>query len=203
MASGNEPPPPPPPTGNASAPSARAVVEGARISRVSSQGFADISRLRQEAAKFERRAYKMRQKAAHHTTRMEKHRHRATVFREREQGLLARIPTLNQEMAEFEKELRAGAAGAGTGAVRSQDQSRIHVKIRKIQERIAGLERKAKDNEHRASVQMQAASEEKVHADMFTERAKGLEAEAAAFTQRADRMQRAAEGDPTGPMAGR
>ncbi len=193
MAQGNEPPPPPYVGSgtSASSPSSRALVEGARSARISSQGFADISKLRQEAAKFERRAFRMRQRSAHYTTQMEKDRHRATVYRERQQRYLSQIPSCQQEMSELEKELRAGASAATP----ARDQSRIHVNIRKLQERIARLERKAEDNEHRAAVQMQAAAEKKVQSDMFAEKAKTLEVEAAAFTQRADRMQRAAEGE--------
>lgn len=181
------PPPPPHDLGNR--------IQDARESRALSQGYADINKLREAAAKWDRMAFKMKHKSAKYTTAMEKHRMSATVLREREQATLAKIPDLEAQMTELEKELQSGASGTASGSVRPRDQSKLHVRIRKLQEKIAGLQRKAKAYEHRASHHMAIAAQKKITSDMFLEKARQFEAEAAGFTARADRLQRATEAE--------
>jgi hypothetical protein len=171
--------------------------------RFLSMGYASIAKLREEASKYEKMAFKERHRSAKLTTSMEKLRHRATVLREKEQATLGKIPDLEADMNEQQKMLQLGASGTATGAVQPHDQSKIHVKIRKIQQKIAGLQRKAKTLEHRAAHNLQVASQKKVLSDLHIEKAKQWEAEARSYTLMADRMQKATEPETLAPGLGR
>lgn len=184
----------PPPSGS--------TLDTDRSARFMSLGVANINKLREEAAKYEKMAFKERHRASKLTTTMEKHRHRATVLREKEQAVLGRIPELESDQKEQEKMLQMGASGTASGAVAAHDQSKIHVKIRKIQQKMAGLQRRAKNLEHAAAHHLQIASQKKVLSDMHIEKAKQWEAEARAYTLMADRMQKATEPDSLAPTLG-
>lgn len=173
-----------------------------RSARFMSMGYASIAKLREEAAKYERMAFKERHRASRLTTVMEKHRHRATVLREKEQATLGKLPDLESDQKEQQKLLQMGASGTASGAVAPHDQSRIHVRIRKIQQKMAGLQRKAKSLEHAAAHHLQIASQKKVLSDMHIEKAKQWEAESRAFTLMADRMQKATEPETLAPGLG-
>jgi hypothetical protein len=173
-----------------------------RGARFLSMGYESIARLRTEAAKWEKMAGRERHRSSKLTTAMEKHRHRATVLREKEQTTLGKIPDQEALMNEQQKMLQMGASGTSSGAVTAKAQSKIHVKIRKIQQKIAALQRKAKSLEHGAAHHMQIASQKKVLSDMHLEKAKQYEAESRAYTLMADRMQKATEPETLTPGLG-
>ena len=200
--------PPAPPTSQSPAPAHHPApppetsLERLRGVRVLSQGYGDITKLREMAAKWNNTAAKLKHKAAQFITRMEKARHRATVYREKQNTYLAKVPLVEGTMADLEKELQAGAHPGGQG-IRPQDQSRIHVKIRRLQERILNLQRKARIYETKAAHQMAIASQRKITADTYMEQANAAETEAANLTSRADRLQRASEPEMPPPPVSR
>jgi chromosome segregation ATPase len=189
-------------SGGYSAASGGTTLPSDKGARFLSMGYASIAKLREEASKYEKLAFKERHRAAKLTTTMEKHRHRATVLREKEQTTLGKIPDMEADMNEQQKMLQLGASGTATGAVQPHDQSKIHVKIRKIQQKIANYQRKAKSLEHAAAHHLQIASQKKVLSDMHIEKAKQWEAEARAYTLMADRMQKATEPETLSPGIG-
>ncbi len=174
-----------------------------RSARFTSLGYQNITKLREEAAKYERMAFRERARSAKFNTVMEKHRHRATVLREKEQATLAKIPDLETEQQEQQKLLQMGASGTSSGAVQPHEQSKIHVRIRKLQQKMANLQRRAKTLEHKAAHHLQIASQKKVLSDAAIEKAKQWEAEARQYTLMADRMQKATEPESFAPNLGR
>lgn len=174
-----------------------------RSARFTSLGYQNITKLREEAARYERMAFKERARSAKFNTVMEKHRHRATVYREKEQSTLGKIPDLETEQQEQQKLLQMGASGTATGAVQPHEQSKIHVRIRKLQQKMANLQRRAKTLEHKAAHHLQIASQKKVLSDAAIEKAKQWEAEARQYTLMADRMQKATEPESLAPNLGR
>jgi|GEM_PF-2567132 chromosome segregation ATPase len=160
---------------------------------MASQGFGDVTKLRELAAQWERKASRLRHKAAKYLTKMERARHSATVYKQKHDGLQKKIPELEAQIADLEKELRAGANPSSP--LSPAEQSRIQLKIRKIQEKIMGVHHRAHVMDQKAAHQMAVASKHKITADMFQEQAKAAEAEAESYTARADRLQKASEGD--------
>ncbi len=104
MASGGSPPPS---TGGATTPLQH------RQSRWLGQGYADITKLREMAAKHDRTAGRMNQRASRLNTKIEKLRHQSTVLREKAQRALAQIPEIEQKMKQHERDIEAGTNQAG------------------------------------------------------------------------------------------
>lgn len=190
-----------PPTNSAGA-AKPTTLDANRGARFMSMGFESIAKLRAEATKYDKMAGKERHKASKLTTSMEKHRHVATVKREKEQATLGKIPDLEASMGEQQKMLQMQASGTTTGEVRMRDQSKIRVRIRKIQQKMASLQRRAKNLEHAAATHMQKASHLKVLADMHLEKAKEWETESQQYTLLADRMAKATEPETIAPTLG-
>ena len=88
-----------------------------RQSRWLGQGYADITKLRELAAKHDRTAGRMNQRASRINTKIEKLRHQATLLREKGQRVLAEIPEIEQQMKQHERDIEAGT-NRGGGAPR-------------------------------------------------------------------------------------
>jgi chromosome segregation ATPase len=176
----------PPPGGPVAGPTVH------RESRWRGQGYADITKLREIAAKHQRVASRNQQRAARVNTKIEKIRHAATVLREKAQQVLGRIPDLESEMAQLERDIKATTDRTGGISIGS-DVTNLQYRIRKIQQKIVDLQHKARTYEHRAAVKTQKTAELKVKVDRFLELARLEEQEAQSYATRADRLQMATQ----------
>ncbi len=165
-----------------------------RQSRWLGQGYADITKLRELAAKHDRAAGRMNQRASRINTKIEKLRHQSTLLREKGQRVLAEIPEIEQQMKQHERDIEASTGRAG-GAPIGSDVTNLHYRIRKLQQKIVGKQQKARTLEHRAAIKTQKTAELKVKVDRYLEAARLEEQEANAFRQRADRLQMVTETD--------
>ncbi len=164
----------------------------ARRSRWIGQQYADITKLREIAARHDRAAARANQRAARLNTRIEKLRHQATLLRERGQKVLAEIPEIEQEMKQHERDIEAGTKKTG-GAPIGSDVTSLHYRVRKLQQKVVDKQQKARSLELRAATKTQKTAELKVKVDRYVETARLAEQEAAAFKQRADRLQMISE----------
>jgi len=172
-----------------------------RESRWLGQGYADITKLRELAAKHERLASRNQQRAARINTRIEKIRHAAAVLREKAQAVLGRIPDLEQEMVQYEKDIKA-KTDRTRGITIGSDVTELQFRIRKIQQKIVDLQHKSRTLEHRAATKTQKTAELKVKVDRFLEMGKLEEQEAVSYRQRADRLQLATQGEMADRLSG-
>lgn len=171
--------------------------------RFFSQEYADIAKLREMSLKNAHMAAKLRHKGAKYMTSMEKYRHKATICKEKQVMMLDRIPDVQARMKELQDELNAGASGVADGGTRPRDQSRLHLKIRSLQEKIVKIQRKAAAYEVKATHYLSVSSQKKVQADIFMEKAVPFDTEAKNLNTRADRLQQATESDVIQASPGR
>jgi chromosome segregation ATPase len=165
-----------------------------RQSRWLGQQYADITKLRELAAKHDRIAGRMSQRASRINTKIEKLRHQATILREKGQRVLGEIPEIEQQMKQHERDIEAGTNRAG-GAPIGSDVTNLHYRVRKLQQKIVDKQQKSRAYEHRAAQKTQKTAELKVKVDRYLEGARLAEQEAASFRQRADRLQMVTETD--------
>jgi predicted nucleic acid-binding Zn-ribbon protein len=165
-----------------------------RQSRWLGQGYADITKLRELAAKHDRAAGRMNQRASRINTKIEKLRHQSTVLREKGQRALGDIPEIEQQMKQHERDIEAGTSQAG-GAPVGSDVTSLHYRVRKLQQKVVDRQQKARTLEHRAAMKTQKTAELKVKVDRYLETARLQEQEANAYRQRADRLQMITETD--------
>ncbi len=165
-----------------------------RQSRWLGQQYADITKLREMAARHDRAAVRFQQRAARLNTKIERLRHQSTVLREKAQRVLAEIPEIEQQMKQHERDIEAGTNRAG-GAPVGSDVTNLHYRVRKLQQKVVDRQQKARNLELRAAQKTQKTAELKVKVDRYLESARLQEQEAAAFKQRADRLQMVTETD--------
>lgn len=158
------------------------------------EGFADITKLRELAAKYERLAAKIQAKMARLHTKIEKLRHQATLLREKAETVLERIPEYQQEMAQHERTIQASTSQQTTHTVGS-DITGLHYRIRQLQQKIVDVQHRARRIEHRAAVKTQASAVLKVKADRLVEQIRAAQTEAQNYLRRADRLQMTTEAE--------
>ena len=158
------------------------------------EGFADITKLRELAAKYERLAAKIQAKMARLHTRIEKLRHQATLLREKAEKVLERIPEYQQEMAQHERTIQASTSQHTSHSVGS-DITGLHYRIRQLQQKIVDVQHRARRIEHRAAVKTQASAVLKVKADRLVEQIRAAQVEAQNYQRRADRLQMTTEAE--------
>ncbi|HTT15300.1 MAG TPA: hypothetical protein VMG81_05950 [Thermoplasmata archaeon] len=180
---GDSPPPASPPTPYA-----------ARQSRWIGQQYADITKLREIAARHDRAAARAQQRASRLHTRIEKLRHQATILREKAQRVLAEIPEIEQAVKQHQRDIEAGTTKAGVAPIGS-DVTNLHYRVRKLQQKIVDKQQKARALELRAAQKTQKSAELKVKVDRYTEAQRLAEQEAVSYRQRADRLQMVTESD--------
>jgi predicted nucleic acid-binding Zn-ribbon protein len=166
------------------------------------QGYADITKLRELAAKHERLSTRNQQRAARINTRIEKIRHQVAVLREKAQMVLGRIPDLEQEMSQFERDIQSKTDRTGGIAVPGSDVTNLQFRIRKLQQKIVDLQHKSRTLEHKAAMKTQRTAELKVKVDRFLEMSKLEEQEGLSYRQRADRLQLATQGEVAARLNG-
>ncbi|MCI4318406.1 MAG: hypothetical protein L3J96_07695 [Thermoplasmata archaeon] len=167
---------------------------GHRESRWRGQGYADITKLREIAAKHDRFATRHQQRAARLNTKIEKLRHHATVLREKAQMVLGKIPDLEQEMAQYQRDIKASTDRTG-GIQVGSDVTNLQYRIRKLQQKVVDFQHKARTLELKAATRTQKSAELKVKVDHSLEQSKLEEQEAQSYRERADRLQLATEGE--------
>jgi len=166
-------------------------VLAARKSRWMGQQYADITKLREIAARHDRTSARAQQRASRINTHIEKLRHEATLLREKAQRVLANVPEYEQQIKQYDRDIQ-GASGRGGGAPTS-DVTALHYRIRKLQQKVVDRQQKARALELRAATKIQKTAELKVRGDRYIETAKLAEQEAATFRRRADRLQMVSE----------
>jgi peptidoglycan hydrolase CwlO-like protein len=164
----------------------------ARRSRWIGQQYADITKLREIAARHDRAAARAAQRVARLNTRIDKLRHQATLLRERGQRALSQIPEIEQEMKQQERDIEAATKKTG-GAPIGSDVTSMHYHVRKLQQKVVDRQQKARSLELRAATKTQKTAELKVKVDRYQETARLEEQEAVAYRQRADRLQLVSE----------
>ena len=165
-----------------------------REARWRGQGYADITKLREIAAKHDRLCSRYQQRAARINTKIEKLRHQGTVLREKAQSVLARVPEIEQEIAQHERDIKASLDRTG-GIQVGSDVTSLQYRIRKLQQKVVDLQHKARSLELKAAQRTQKSAELKVKVDQNLEHSKLEEAEAKSYRERADRLQLATEGE--------
>ena len=178
--------------GDSSQPTGAATPLAARRSRWIGQQYADITKLREIAARHDRAAARAQQRVARLNTRIDKLRHQATLLREKGQKALAQIPEIEQEMKQHERDIDAATNRAG-GAPIGSDVTGLHYRVRKLQQKVVDRQQKARALELRAATKTQKTAELKVKVDRYLETARLEEQEAVAYRQRADRLQMVTE----------
>jgi chromosome segregation ATPase len=175
-------------------PASHATPLAARRSRWIGQQYADITKLREIAAKHDRASARAQQRAARLNTRIEKLRHQATLLREKSQRVLAEIPDVEQQIKQHERDIE-GATNKAGGAPVGSDVTSLHYRVRKLQQKVVDRQQKARALELRAATKTQKTAELKVKVDRYVEAARLAEQEAVAYRQRADRLQMVTEHD--------
>jgi hypothetical protein len=170
-----------------------------RESRWRGQGYADITKLREIAAKHDRLSTRNQQRAARLQVRMEKLRHHATILREKSQNTLARIPDVQQEISQYNRDIEA-STNRTHGIQVGSDVTNLQYRIRKLQQKIINFQHKSHGYEFSAARKTQKSAELKVKADHYLELSKLEEQEAKAYRERADRLQLATEGQLTSQL---
>jgi TolA-binding protein len=173
---------------------ARPTPLAARQSRWIGQQYADITKLREIAARHDRAAARAQQRVSRLNTRIDKLRHQATLLREKEQRIIAQIPDIEQQMKQHERDIEAATHRTG-GAPVGSDVTSLHYRVRKLQQKVVDRQQKARSLELRAATKNQKSAELKVKVDRYVETARLEEQEAAAYRQRADRLQMVTEHD--------
>jgi chromosome segregation ATPase len=186
--------------GGAPEPSSSGPVAAARRSRWLDQQYADITKLREIAARHDREAARAQQKISRINTRIEKLRHQATLLRERGERVLGEIPAFEQIMKQHERDIET-AKHRHTGGTLSSDVTKLHYEIRKLQQKMVDRQQKARSLELQAAKKTQKTAELKVRTSRYIEAARVSEQEGASFRQRADRLQMVTEREATAPAA--
>lgn len=173
-------------------------LQAARESRWRGQGYADITKLRELSARHEHRAAKFQRRDARMRTSIERLRHHATVLREKANSLRARVPEIQQQMAQNDRTIR-DATERTKGIVIGSDVTELQFKNQKLQQKIIDVQAKAQRLDHRAAIKTQKGAEIKVKADALLERARQELLEGQSYRDRADRLQRATEAVQVAP----
>jgi chromosome segregation ATPase len=178
----------PTPAGTAVPPSAA----GFRRSRFLGQQYADVTKLREMAARQDKVASRYEQRVSRINTRIERLRHQATLLREKGQRVLGGVPELEQEIKQHQRTVDAAASRRTSGPITS-DVTALHYRIRKLQQKVVDLQQKARALELRAAQRTQKTAELKVKVDRYLEAGHLAAQEATQFRQRADRLQQVIE----------
>ncbi len=175
----------------------------ARRSRWIGQQYADITKLREHAARHDRASARAQQRVARLNTKIEKLRHQATLLREKGQKILAETPEIEQQIKQHERDIAASTNQRMSAAPPGQahaigmtsDVTSLHYRVRKLQQKVVDKQQKSRHLELRAAQKTQKTAELKVKVDRYTEAARLEEQEANAYRQRADRLQAVSESD--------
>jgi peptidoglycan hydrolase CwlO-like protein len=144
------------------------------------------------AAKHDHLASRWVSRQARVLVKIEKLRHVATVLREKAEQVRGRVPELQQEIDQNNRQIQATTERT-KGIVIGSDVTALHYRNQKLQQKIVNLKDKAQSLEHRAAIKTQKAAELHVKSDQFLEHSRGEALEAHSYRDRADRLQQATE----------
>lgn len=164
----------------------------ARRSRFIGQQYADITKLRELAARHDRAAARAQQRASRLHTKIERLRHQAAILREKGEKAVTDIPDFEQQIKQYERDIDAATNRQG-GAPAGSDVTNLHFRVRKLQQKVVDRQQKARTYELRAATKTQKTAELKVKVDRYLETARTAEQEAKNYRQRADRLQMVSE----------
>jgi len=167
-----------------------------RRTRFLGQQYADITKLRELAARQDQLAAKYEQRISRINTRIERLRHQATLLREKGQKVLAGVGEVEQEIKQYQRDIDAATAHH-RGSVLTSDVTALHYRVRKLQQKVVDLQQKSRSLELRAAQRTQKTAELKVKVDRLVEAAHLAAQEATQYRQRADRLQLVTEQDVT------
>jgi peptidoglycan hydrolase CwlO-like protein len=167
-------------------------VVAARESRWHGQQYADITKLRELAAKHDHLSSRWVSRQARVLVKIERLRHVATVLREKADQVRARLPQIQQEIDQNNRQIQA-ANERTHGIVVGSDQTSLHYRNQKLQQKSVDLQDRAQKLEHKAAIKTQKAAELKVKADELLEKSRAEALEAQSFRDRADRLQQVTE----------
>ena len=165
---------------------------GFRRSRFLGQQYADVTKLREMAARQDKVASRYEQRVSRINTRIERLRHQATLLREKGQRVLEGIPEIEQEIKQHQRTVDAATSRRTSGPITS-DITALHYRIRKLQQKVVDLQQKSRALELRAAQRTQKTAELKVKVDRYLEAGHLAAQEATQFRQRADRLQQVIE----------
>ncbi|HYA10084.1 MAG TPA: hypothetical protein VEH10_00185 [Thermoplasmata archaeon] len=165
-----------------------------RRSRFLGQQYADITKLREIAARQDRLASRYEQRISRLNTKIEGLRHHATLLREKGQRVLGEVPEIEQQIKQHQRDIDAATSRKSTGPLTS-DITALHYRVRKLQQKVVDLQQKARALELRAAQKTQRTAELKVKVDRYREAAHLAAQEATQYRQRADRLQLVTEQD--------
>ena len=133
-------------------------------------------------------------RAARVRTRIEKLRHQGTLLREKAQKVLTQIPEIEQEIAQLDRQIKS-ATDRSPGVSVGSDVTSLHLRNRKLQQKVVDYQHRSRTLEHRAAQKAQKAAELKIKADRYDEQSKIELQEAQNYLRRADRLQLATEAE--------
>jgi predicted nucleic acid-binding Zn-ribbon protein len=175
-------------------PASASSVAQLRRSRFLGQQYADITKLREMAARQDRLASRHEQRISRLNTKIERLRHQATLLREKGQKVLGGVPEIEQEIKQLQRDADAATSRRSASPLTS-DITALHYRIRKLQQKVVDLQQRARALELHAAQKTQRTAELKVKVDRYLEAAHLAAQEATQFRQRADRLQLVAEQD--------
>lgn len=170
------------------------MVQNQRQARWMGQEYADMTKLREISARHAHVAARAEARAAHLMTRVDKLRHAATATREKSERARSAIPALQQSVAQLNSQIGQATKVTPPGMPPGSDVTKVQLKARRFQQKVADHERKAASLDLRAAKHTQKASAIKIKADRLLEIARSHEQEAQVYRNRADQLQLAAEG---------
>jgi len=175
-------------------PASASSVAQLRRSRFLGQQYADITKLREMAARQDQLASRHEQRISRLNTKIERLRHQATLLREKGEKVLGGVPEIEQEIKQFQRDADAATSRRSASPLTS-DITALHYRIRKLQQKVVDLQQRARALELHAAQKTQRTAELKVKVDRYLEAAHLAAQEATQFRQRADRLQLVAEQD--------
>ncbi len=171
-----------------------------RRARFLGQQYADVTKLRELAAKHENLAARYEQRISRLNTRIEKLRHQATLLREKAQKVLGEVPEIDQQIKQHQRDIDTATARHSSQPLTS-DVTALHYRVRKLMQKVVDRKQKASSLEQRAAQRTHRTQELKVKVDRFTEAAQLATQEATQYRQRADRLQAVVEQESGGAPA--
>lgn len=168
-----------------------------------SEGYADIATLRQHASEHSAIADKLRHKAEKTKTLAVSHQHSAVQLTEQAKRLRQTASETKDEIKIIEQELRQAAKTIDEPKRKwlffkqsgQEYSSGLRLKIQRLHEKVAKLQRKAAHCDQKAVTHRAKAAQLKTTSDRYLELATTEDTEAMGYTQRADRLQKATDRD--------
>ncbi len=171
--------------------------------RMFSEGYADIAALRKHASDHSAVAEKLRHKSEKSKTAMMSHQHSAVQLTDQAKQLRETVARTREDIKTTEQELKQASKTIDEPRRKwlffqqsgQEYASSLRLRIQRMHERAAKLQRKATRCDQKAVAHKAKAAQLKVASDRYLEQASAEDVEASGYTRRADRLQRATDRD--------